>query len=84
MYGGFALLDLSLLVCRMKKVLELYSYAKYTRRFSLYVFFCWFLSIKQWHSLILTLSYNNVISGNATDNILFRNFKLTFTLRICI
>ena len=66
----------------MEKVLGLYSYAQYTRRFSLHVFFCWFLSIKQPHSLILTLSYNNVISGNATDNILFRNFKSTFTLRI--
>ena len=29
-------------------------------------------------------SYKNVISGNATDNILSRNFKLTLSLRICI
>ena len=28
MYGGFDLLDHSLLVCCMEKVLELYSYAK--------------------------------------------------------
>ena len=66
----------------MQKVLGLHSYAQYTKRFSLHVFFCWFLSIKQPHSLILTLSYNNVISGNATDNILFLNFKSTFILRI--
>ena len=38
----------------MEKVLGLYSYAQYTRRFSLHVFFCWFLSIKQPHSLIPT------------------------------
>ena len=34
-------------------------------------------------SLILSLSHNTVISDNATDNIFFRNFKLTFILIIC-
>ena len=36
------------------------------------------------NNFVITLSYNTVMGGNATDNILFRNFKLTFTLRICI
>ena len=39
---------------------------------------------KQLHSLILSLSYNTILTGNTTDNIFFRNFKFTFTLRVCI
>ena len=38
-----------------RKFKELHSYAQYTRRFSFHAFFCWVLSLKQLHSLILSL-----------------------------